>query len=228
MSFIVKNTTFPNILDLLAPHSCRGCGHIGEVLCDCCKNNIISSRINLCPNCKSPNPTGNCPNCTHLPPTFIAGNRNDLIGKLIHDLKFFSVRALTKPLAEIMNASLPPISHSVVIVPLPTISPHIRQRGLDHTLLIAKHLTNLRPGWQTLPLLLRANNTVQVGASKLDREIQATKAYMINKRLSIDKTSTYILLDDVWTTGSSMQAAYSKLQEAGATNIVMAILALSS
>ena len=41
MPNIVKNTTLPSLLDILAPHSCRGCGRIGNVLCNRCKNNII-------------------------------------------------------------------------------------------------------------------------------------------------------------------------------------------
>ena len=83
---IVKNTTFISPLDLLAPHSCRGCGAIGTILCDCCKNNIISHPLNLCPKCKHKIPTGNCSNCKDLPPTFVVGKRSELIGTLIHDL----------------------------------------------------------------------------------------------------------------------------------------------
>lgn len=229
----VKNTTYPNLFDLLAPHSCRGCGHIGNVLCNHCKNYILTTRINLCPICKNPNPNGNCPICTKdstiepLPPTFIINERTDLLDDLIHALKYQSTRSLAKPLAELMNAALPPISSSAYIVPLPTISRHIRTRGLDHTLLVAKQLSKLRPNFKVTKLLIRQNSTVQVGADAKTRITQANSAYSINTRITIDPNATHILLDDVWTTGASLRSATKKLQQAGVNDIVLAILALS-
>ena len=120
MSFIVKNTTFPNILDLISPHSCRGCGRTGKALCDCCKNNLILKHKNYCPNCKNLAPSGFCQNCTELPLIFTIGFRDELIGKLIQDFKFHSVRALALPLAEILNHILPNIKKpkSVILHPI--------------------------------------------------------------------------------------------------------------
>ena len=97
MLSLVKNTTFPTVFDLLAPHSCRGCGHIGEVLCKRCKNYILATK-----------PTADLPL-----DGFVVGYRDELIGDLIHDLKYNSVRALARPLAEMANPvspTWPPIS----------------------------------------------------------------------------------------------------------------------
>ena len=226
MSNIVKKTTFPSLLDLLAPHSCRGCGRIGKALCDRCKNNIILDHSNFCPNCKKPNPIGKCQKCKSLPPIFIINNRNNLIGKLIHDYKYNSVRSLAAPLAEILHHTLPTIDGPIAIVPLPTINSHIRKRGLDHTYLIAKHLAKLHH-CSIQKLLLRAKNTVQVGSSRKDRLTQALSAYQINSKVKVDPDATYILFDDVWTTGASMKAAIKKLQQAGVCKIIVAILAVS-
>lgn len=231
----VKNTTIISPFDLLAPHSCRGCGSLGSPLCDCCKKNLISTHQNYCPNCKKLNPTGKCPNCTDLPPTFVVGPRDGLIGDLIHDFKFSSVRALARPLAEILNAILPqPLSKTATtfaLVPLPTIQKHVRARGLDHTLLIAKHLQKLqRAEKQNIAvekLLIRAKNTVQVGSDAETRKTQASSAYALAKSAKIDPEKTYILLDDVWTTGASIHAAYKKLQSAGAKNFIFLILAVN-
>ena len=57
-------------------------------------------------------------------------------------------------------------------------------------------------------MIERANNTVQVGASNEKRKVQAKEAYIVRRKL--DPLKTYMLLDDVWTTGSSMMAAYEK------------------
>ena len=226
---IVKNTTFPNLLDLLAPHSCRSCGYTGSVFCDRCKKYIILEHENYCPNCKSENPTGNCKNCPLLPPTFVVAKRDTTIGQLIHDLKYNSVRALAKPLAELLNETLPVIDGKVKIVPLPTINKHIRSRGLDHTYLIAKHLAKLRgKNYSVERLLLRSSNSVQVGSDKETRKAQARTAYALNEKLIINKTATYLLFDDVWTTGASMTASLKLLRSAGAKKIILSALAMST
>ena len=228
MGFIVNNTTFPSVLDLLAPHSCRGCGTIGSPLCHRCKNNIIFGCTNLCPNCKSINPAGNCQKCKSLPPTFVIGNRTDLIGKLIYDLKYNSVRSLAIPIAEILDQTLPTIDGLVVIVPLPTLHRHIRQRGLDHTRLIAKNLVKIRGHKYSLShILQRANATVQVGSDRKTRLIQASSAYSIGLNSTINPNATYIIFDDIWTTGASIKSAVRLLKSAGAKKIIISLLAVS-
>ena len=226
MPNIVKITTILNPLNLLAPHSCRGCGQLGDVLCNRCKKNMIKEHVNICPNCKNPNPNGRCPHCKDLPPTYVFDKRSELIGTLIHDLKYDSVRALSTPLAEIASEILPPIDGKTILVPLPTISRHVRSRGFDHTALITKKIAKLRH-CQSINLLIRAENTVQVGSNRKKRLLQATKAYDINPHHIIDPDATYILFDDVWTTGASLRAAKQKLEAAGAQKFIFVILALS-
>ena len=228
MPINVKNTTFANVLDLIAPHYCRGCGQLGNVLCECCKNNIISQHQNYCPNCKTILHTKKCLNCKLPYQTFVVDERSNLIGDLIHDYKYHSIRALAKPLAKILNAIIPDLKAPVFIVPLPTSTNHIRARGFDHIKLIAKHLVKLRgSNYRVAPLLTRAKNTTQVGTNRTTRIVQAKTAYQLNSKLPINKQATYLLLDDVWTTGASIQAATKKLRQAGVNHLAVAILALS-
>ena len=217
MSFIVKNTTFPGLLDLLAPHSCRGCGHINSILCNRCKNNIILDHLEHPPKLKLPK---------SFPPTFIVSDRAGLVNVLIHDFKYNSARALAMSFAEILHQILPPLPSSTIIVPLPTVQQHIHARGLDHTYLITKKLARLG-GCRMERLLIRNNNTVQVGSDRKTRLTQAKSAYLVNPDIKINPTATYLLFDDVWTTGASMKAAVKKLRQAGAKNIVVALLAVS-
>ena len=217
MSFIVKNTTFPGLLDLLAPHSCRGCGHINSILCNRCKNNIILDHLEHPPKLKLPK---------SFPPTFIVSDRAGLVNVLIHDFKYNSARALATSFAEILHQILPPLPSSTIIVPLPTAQQHIHARGLDHTYLITKKLARLS-GCRMERLLIRNNNTVQVGSDRKTRLTQAKSAYLVNPDIKINPTATYLLFDDVWTTGASMKAAVKKLRQAGAKNIVVALLAVS-
>ena len=223
---IVKNTIISNLLDLIIPHSCRGCDHVGSVLCECCKNYIIKNHINICPNCKNPTKNGKCQKCKNLPPIYSVGIREGLLDNLIHDFKYNSTRALGPKLAELLDASLPKNLKNITIVPLPTATNHIRARGLDHTLSLTKHLAKIRE-YQVAKILVRNQNTVQVGTDRKTRLSQADSAYEINKNIVINSTTTYLLLDDVWTTGASMQTAIKKLRESGAKNIIVVLLAIS-
>lgn len=223
MGFIVKNTTSSSLLDLFFPPLCIGCGASGDVFCDCCKNDIILEHKNHCPNCKREISNGVCADC-YLPPSFCIGWRDEIIGKLIHEYKYHSVRALSDVFADILDSILPNIVGKVCIVPLPTIQKHIRERGFDHTYKIAKKLAKKR-GYNVKKMLVRANDSVQVGADRDYRLVQAAEAYTAPHATGSD--CTYILFDDVWTTGASMKAAIKKLQQAGASRIILCLLAIS-
>ena len=219
MPFIVKNTTFPTFFDLISPHSCRGCGRIGEPLCQCCKNYILKNRTKIC---------SNFSDYPDLPPVFVVSSKTGLLSSLIHDYKYHSVRALARPLAELLDSALPKnLPKNSVLVPLPTATNHVRARGFDHIYKIAKNLGKLRH----LPIkrvLVRNKNTTQVGSNRKKRLSQASSAYYLNPKENIKKDVTYILLDDVWTTGASVTSALKKLQSAGAKKFIICLLAYSN
>ena len=227
MSFIVKNTTQIGLLDLIAPHSCRGCRSIGTPLCECCKKYLLDQSSDFCPKCKSKIAKNHrCPHCKNLPPIYFIGKRDDLLNAIIHDYKYNSIRALAKPLASLIATRLPKLPSNSVIIPLPTATDHIRARGFDHTKNLAINLAKICH-YKTEIALLRNHNTAQVGASRTARLAQAKQAYIINPKFKANSSTTYILLDDVWTTGASMETAIKKLRKTGAKNIVVALLAVS-
>ena len=103
----------------------------------------------------------------------------------------------------------------IVLVPLPTIRKHIRERGFDHTLrlcfelenFLQKRLDDFGISVEYQSLLVRKNKTVQVGKEKTERVKQAEKAYGICEGVKLDMNTLYILVDDVTTTGASLAAA---------------------
>lgn len=108
----------------------------------------------------------------------------------------------------------------IVLVPLPTIRKHIRERGFDHTLrlcfelenFLQKRLDDFGISVEYQDLLVRKNKTVQVGKEKKERVKQAEKAYGIREGIKIESKTLYVLVDDVTTTGASLTAAKKILQ----------------
>jgi len=263
MGFVVKNTTICGVLDLLCPHSCRGCGQLGEVLCECCKKYMLERYEPICPVCKkvvakklkngesfcnmskmrekvnnyadketkltykngSEKWNGKCRECeTSLNGIFCFGWREGALEKLVEEYKYQSIRAMKKYLVEFYDYIVPDLAGNVVVVPLPTIGRHIRERGFDHTLALAKGLARKRR-WKCEQILVRKADTVQVGAKVAERKEQAKKAYGVESKVDAEKT--YLLLDDVWTTGSSIFAAERALRNAGAKKVYATVLAVS-
>ena len=122
---------------------------------------------------------------------FCFARRAGAIKELINVYKFRSARCVSDVLAELMAEILP---KNCVIVPLPTIGRHVRERGFDHIALLAKKIAKLNGG-EVEELLERATDTVQVGTDSETRKKQAAKAYRF--RGSADPNVRYLLLDDV-------------------------------
>lgn len=229
MGFDVKNTTKVGLLDLFCPYTCRGCGALGSVVCECCKKHMLAQRRNICPICKRKveRTEQKCRDCD-LPfqRLYVGGYREGSLAKAISEYKYQSVRALGRFLGELLLETMPEDlgveAEKVIVVPLPTIGKHVRQRGLDHTKNLAKRLAKAR-GWNWEKILTRATDTVQVGKAAEERKEQAAKTYQIAGRVEADKT--YVLLDDVWTTGASMLAAAKMMRKAGAENLIGVVLA---
>lgn len=213
---------------------------MGAVLCECCKNDMLQRAQPFCPLCKNsfaklpenvkhnrgdPLKSWHCPHCD-LPflGLWCLGWREGALEKLVEEYKYQSVRAMGDTLAELYDAVLPKDLQKVTIVPLPTISRHVRERGFDHTLTLAKKLARRR-GYRCQTLLTRATNTVQVGAKVATRKAQASHTYTFSGK--INSNQNYLLLDDVWTTGSTMLSAAKVLQDAGAKNLYGIVLAVS-
>lgn len=201
---------------------------MGAVLCECCKNDILKQRVDICPLCKRKlacSEKQHCKDCEMgFDGVFVGGWREGALAKLVAEYKYQSVRAAGRILVEIMDRAIPQDwgdGEEVCVVPLPTIGKHVRERGFDHTLSLAKMLAKRR-GWRVERTLRRAVDTVQVGVSAAERQKQAERAYEASRR--VDKRQRYLLLDDVWTTGASALMALKVMREAGAEKVGMVVI----
>lgn len=206
----------------LAPHLCSGCGKEGLLLCGSCKNDIMDETFLLCVACGVglPGTNGICQKCdVPYDRAWCVADRRDHLRRLIGNFKFTNAKSAYKPLADLLDSHLPELPGNTIIVPIPTVSSHIRQRGYDHMLLVARQFGKLRK----TPLdtgLYRTNTTQQRSASREQRINQAKTAFACKR--SLDPAKIYLLVDDVVTTGATIKYAAQTLKDNGATSVWVA------
>lgn len=211
------------LLSTLAPHLCSSCGVVGQLLCDNCKSNIISQWRPICVLCGKLSRGGVCmSHHAFFDFAWILGRRSGVLQCLIGSFKFQHQRAGALLLAGMLHVAIPTLPAFVVVVPIPTSRPHIRQRGYDHCLLLAKRFGRLRR-IPVRPILFRRHDAVQHKSSRQQRLAQARTAFMIDGTL--DPAVTYILFDDIVTTGATLNQAARVMKEAGAQTVWVVAIA---
>ena len=216
----VKNTIVDKLLSVVAPHLCSGCGQIGATFCDNCKYNIIRVSFLGCVLCEKLSKNGICDeHKVAFNQAWVVGIRSGALQRLIGGFKFRNMKAASVDLADLLHRRLPILPESTVFIPVPTSPAHMRERGYDHMLLIARDLGRRRhlPVYQ---FLRRDNVLTQHHASRKERLVQARSAFRVEG--AVDPLATYILLDDVITTGATIKQAALLLRGAGANTIWVA------
>lgn len=198
----VKITTLELILDVIFPCYCRGCGKIGDGFCSCCFFDNMAKNPPFCSKTDKEFHT-----------IFTCGIRTGILANLVAEYKYQSRRHYVRGLARYLNEVISRFSdgEEYVVVPLPTVSKHIRERGFDHIGRLCREFSVLS-GFPVAKLLKRVNSAVQVGVDAKTRLKQAKEAYKIDSKVSFNPKSHFLLVDDVWTTGASMRAARAVLE----------------
>ena len=137
----------------------------------------------------------------------------------LYALKYESVRAAASPLVSLVATALAAAlrtSQHVVLVPIPTDAARVRARGFDQAVLLAQAAGALLH----LPvagLLERARSTTsQVGLGADARRVNLDGAFRVTATLP---RAYLLLVDDVVTTGATIDAAAAALAHAGAESV---------
>jgi len=218
-------------LDLLFPQWCVGCGKEGEFLCSSCHRSLPRLMPPLCPRCGKPQPSGIlCPGCVGWQ-TEIEGIRSPfrfdgVIRHAIHQLKYQNLRAVAGPLAELLHKYL--VTNPVpgeVLVPVPLHKKRLRERGYNQSSLLAKGLGKLL----NLPVvddcLIRGRHThPQAKTSNVEeRRSNVTGAFTCHDHRLQGKQ--VLLIDDVATSGATLDSCAAGLEAARATSVWGLVLA---
>lgn len=222
----MKNTIM-NLVDrtmeLVAPHKCYGCGQPETVLCDRCTTYILQQTCPICGVCRKRLRSGNlCKDCrkaasNHLTDLQAVGWRVGILRKLTNEYKFQSRYRLGQTLARLMCRVIPADlkgRQDVGVCYIPTIRRHIRQRGFDHMERVAEVLGR-QLGCPVVCPLVRLDNHVQHGANQRARKLIKYSLGIVPNKLP----AKIILLDDIWTTGATMQTAAQLLRSMGVRRV---------
>jgi len=213
-------------IDLLFPPRCAGCGQPGARLCAACVAAFDLAPAPWCDHCGLPVALpGLCALCQAAPDRLapLTGLRSlawfdGPLQSALHRLKYQRDIILADSLGVLLAHSvlwreLPPAA----LVPVPLSPERRRERGYNQAALLARAVAD----WRGLPVadrvVRRARHTPsQVGLSAAERRANVHGAFAAH---SSAVGLTFVLIDDVCTTGATLAACAAALVEAGAAAV---------
>lgn len=214
------------IISKIAPHDCLACGSEGDLLCADCSDTLVTIP-ERCYRCEKPSAAGlTCLACrptSHLDSVRIAAIYGTVAKGLIWKLKLAGAQSAAAIMAKHMTALIRNAAPKTIIVPVPTATGRVRQRGYDQACLLARELSRQ----SRLPYsncLSRSGQTHQHGLHRQQRLVQLEAAFRVRKVRAVQQ-SRIILVDDVTTTGATLEAAASVLLGSGAARVEAVVFA---
>lgn len=224
------------VLDLIYPRECLATGEPVEADSPCRFLSHAGIRQIYfidephCSNCGAPFfgellALRDCPHCRELNPAFARGRSlfllRDAGRELIHEFKYNNGRYLLPDIQSLAREKprFLEFLSGAVLCPIPLHPLRERERGYNQSLLIAQELAQAS-GCAVQSLLQRVKFTeTQTRLDRAQRQANMRAAFAIAPKETVDPTQRYILVDDVFTTGSTLNSAAKELRQAGAENV---------
>jgi len=230
------------MLEIFVPVSCVGCGQGVEDsgyahLCRDCARELFLVAPPHCRVCGHPffgmlAGSQTCPHCLELNPVFDEGKTLFLakgVGRaLVHALKYQHGFYVLQDIEQMVRAAADYRDYlaDAVLVPVPLHKDKLRERGYNQSERIAAALSRATDGRSRVEQLLtrRKFTQTQTRLNRADRRRNVKNAFALAADAVVIPTQHYILIDDVFTTGSTLNACAAALRHAGAQHIKVATL----
>ncbi len=227
-------------LDSVFPLTCYGCQKEGTLACQNCLSLVPEPESQTCPVCRVPfsQNGATCSGCrgkTSLDGLFVARPyRFRLVAELIHALKYRFLESVHEPLVDLLEESL--AHHTLplpdIIVPVPLHPRRLRYRGFNQAELIARTLAKrLTPGL-SLPVdsaslrRIRFTKPQMKAESRQERRSNLTGAFAVDPLVAGPLVGASLwLIDDVATTGTTLEECAEVLKQAGAKKVWGVVIA---
>jgi ComF family protein len=212
-------------LDFLFPRFCVGCGKAGDYVCPACQVSLPRIEMPVCPKCGKPQITEVlCPVCFGWESDIDAIRSpfcfEGVIRKAVHEFKYRNLRAISGQLALFLSDYLRENSICCdVIVPVPLHPKRLRERGYNQSLLLANELgklTALPVNDNCLARIIYNVPQTKTGSVEERRQNVIGIFSCVNEDLLEKKV---LLVDDVTTSGATLNACASVLKTGGAMSV---------
>jgi len=216
---------------LLAP-ACAACDRpLDEptrgAVCPDCWAGIIPITPPVCVCCGDPLPSwrtlaiecGRCPRCRRRAGprirTRAIGTYDGTLRAIVHALKYDGRRSVARPLAALLaERGADVLAGSAIVVPVPLHRSRQRARGFNQAFEIARHL-----GRPVVHALQRTRATPsQTDLPAGERHANVRDAFALARRARV-RGAVIVLVDDVSTTGATLDACARVLYQAGASDV---------
>lgn len=229
------------VLNVFFPQTCPGCAQPSKVngLCEACLAHTRPVQSPICPVCGVPFPAPGtdhaCSACRQAPPRFdqaraCAVYRDAVapespLAAALHRYKYLRDVTLAPGLGGFLADRCPMVIDHDLLLPVPLHIQRLRWRGFNQALLLAKPLAR-RYGIDLNPFLLSRTRPTrpQVGLSDRERRDNIAGAFAVRRPDAIDGRIV-LLVDDVYTTGATVDECARTLRRAGARRVDVLTLA---
>ena len=219
--------------DLVFPPSCVHCDGLVEGgglkhVCRQCERLIVLVGPPHCHVCGHPfagevGGSRTCPHCAALKPVFEEGRTCVLLKgpgrSLVHALKYHRGRHVLADIATLLG-SAPGITaylRDAILVPVPLHPRKERERGYNQSRLLADCFAAVAGGATRVaePLQRVIDTPTQTALDRRTRQANLKNAFALRRGAAINAAERFVLVDDVFTTGSTLNACAVVLRRAG-------------
>jgi ComF family protein len=222
--------------ELLYPPRCSVCQRGGTYFCSACLAKITSAVVAACPRCDRPlddtNPLHvhhySCQACHNQFPSLnglrVFAPYGSPLKEAIHALKYTSFPAVATPLGQKLAALWQERGIPVDgVLPVPLHPERVRERGYNQSALLGEVLCDTLgvPFYDNFLQRIRPTRP-QVGLTRQDRLQNVADAFEADPTVASGK---WLLVDDVCTSGATLEGCAAALRAKGATQVWAIVLA---
>jgi len=242
---------FRSVIDLIYPPRCPICrafpdthgakhGDMDLPFCDACFSGFVPITSPFCPVCGRPFAGGNsrdrvCEDCLRKRPFFQKARAPYLYeGSLltaIHELKYSEKTHLARPLGLLLSSFAKAWLQgqgSLLVMPVPLHPKRLRERGFNQSLLLAGEVASALGADLDFSSLKRIKYTQpQTGLGSDERKKNVRGVFGVSNRQAVRRRAV-LLVDDVATTGSTLNECARTLKRAGCREVLCLVLARTS
>lgn len=224
-----------DILDLIFPRKCVGCSKSGAYFCQNCSS-LVKKVFQVCPVCERQTPFGQthpCCQTRNSPDGLISFfDYNGIIRNAIHKLKYQFVTDLEKEFWQIIAGNIEKREEEMLllrkfideekplVVPIPLHKIKENLRGFNQSGLFGKKIAEHYSLQFSDKILIRhCNVESQTKLTQKERAQNVKGIFQVSPNILPSYLPNILLIDDVWTTGSTLKEAIRVLKEAGVKKV---------